>query len=259
MHTVVFGWFGVSAVWFIPLLLRLAKSVLPGGAGLRGPGTIRLWLGFIGVLVASSTLEALLPASAGTDGFGHALAAGFGHLLGHIGTPLVMLAVLVVSLPWLIGFRWSRVARWADGAFGLGLGLNRGLAKRDEDARRRSSVDDTLPAYASTPANPMAPKTKGRYARPTVWRPSAGARGAAAGSGAAAGGAGAVGAKDSVAADARGNAASGSAAWQAKSTGRRGQAAPADSAGAMRVGTPGRQAGVRSAAAEPVAPAGWPR
>jgi S-DNA-T family DNA segregation ATPase FtsK/SpoIIIE len=240
MHTVVFGWFGVSAVWFIPLLLRLAKSVLPGGAGLRGPGTIRLWLGFIGVLVASSTLEALLPASAGTDGFGHALAAGFGHLLGHIGTPLVMLAVLVVSLPWLIGFRWSRVARWADGAFGLGLGLNRGLAKRDEDARRRSSVDDTLPAYASTPANPMAPKTKGRYARPTVWRPSAAARGTAAGSGVAAGGVGAMGAKDAVAADARGNASSGSAAWQARSTGRRGQAAPADSAGAMRVGTPGR-------------------
>ncbi len=257
MHTVVFGWFGASAVWFIPLLLRLAKSVLPGGAGLRGPGTIRLWLGFVGVFAASATLEALLPGTVGTDGFGHALAAGFGRLLGHIGTPLVMLGVLVLSLPWLIGFRWSRVARWADGAFGLGLGLNRGLAKRDEDARRRSSVDDTLPAYASTPANPMAPKTKGRYARPTVWRPSAGARGAAAGTGAAAGAV--VGAKDALAGEARANAASGGAARQARNTGQRGQAAPADSAGATRVGTPGRQAGARTAATEPVAPAGWLR
>ena len=33
MHTVVFGWFGGSAIWFIPLLWRLVKTVLPGGAG----------------------------------------------------------------------------------------------------------------------------------------------------------------------------------------------------------------------------------
>ncbi|CAH2893451.1 MAG: Cell division protein FtsK [uncultured Paraburkholderia sp.] len=37
MHTVVFGWVGGSAVWFIPLVWRLIKSMLPGGAGLRGP------------------------------------------------------------------------------------------------------------------------------------------------------------------------------------------------------------------------------
>ena len=245
MHTVVFGWFGASAVWFIPLLLRLAKSVLPGGAGLRGPGTIRLWLGFIGVLVASCTLEALLPGTVGRDGFGHVLAAGLGRLLGHVGMPLVMLGVLALSLPWLVGFRWGRVARWADSAFGLGLGLNRGLARRDEDARRRSSVDDTLPAYASTPANPMAPKTRGRYARPTVWRPSAAARGAAGGAGAATG---AAGAKDALAGEARSNAASGGAGWQARSTARRGPAAAADHAGATRVDAPVRQAGARGAA-----------
>ena len=106
MHTVVFGWFGGSAVWFIPLLWRLVKSMLPGGAGLRGPGTIRLWLGFVCVMLASCTLEASLIGVAGVNGFGHALAAGFGHLLGHFGTPLAALALLFVSLPWLIGFRW---------------------------------------------------------------------------------------------------------------------------------------------------------
>src|SRR4051794_9472342 len=88
MHTVVFGWFGGSAVWFIPLLWRLVKSVLPGGAGLRGPGTIRLWLGFLCVIVASCTLEASLLSIADVNGLGRALAAGFGHLLGHVGTPL---------------------------------------------------------------------------------------------------------------------------------------------------------------------------
>src|SRR5258708_40067706 len=102
MHTVVFGWFGGSTVWFIPLFWRLVKSVLPGGAGLRGPGTIRLWLGFVCVMVASCTLEASLIGVAGVNGFGHALAAGFGHLLGHIGPPPPALAPLLISLARLI-------------------------------------------------------------------------------------------------------------------------------------------------------------
>jgi S-DNA-T family DNA segregation ATPase FtsK/SpoIIIE len=270
MHTVVFGWFGGSAVWFLPLLWRLVKSVLPGGVGLRGPGTIRLWLGFICVLVASCTLEASLLGMVGVDGFGHALAAGFGRLLGHVGTPLVMLGLLAVSLPWLLEFRWSSVAMWADGAFGLGL--SRGLSKRDEDARRRSSVDDTLPPYASTPANTMAPKTNGRYVRPTVWRPPAATRGVGAGAAGLANGKEALG-KDALGGDARVTPSQGSAGWQARNAAPRSQAG-ADSAGRIRVGTPVRQGGGPSPAqkagaaldkaapwtpAEPVAPAGWLR
>jgi S-DNA-T family DNA segregation ATPase FtsK/SpoIIIE len=273
MHTVVFGWFGGSAIWFIPLIWRLVKSALPGGAGLRGPGTIRLWLGFICVLVASCTLEASLVGMAGVDGLGHALAARLGKLLGHVATPLVMLALLVLSLPWLIDFRWRRVAAWADSAFGLGL--TRGLARRDEEARRRSSTGDTLPAYASTPTNTMAPKTngrKGRYTRPTVWRPPAAARGTAAGAAGAGVGAG----KDALAGDARGTGAAGGAGWQAKDMTSRGQASSAESAARARVGTPVRQGGGHAPAqahpagsgpdkaaprmpAEPVAPAGWLR
>ena len=195
MHTVVFGWFGGSAVWFIPLLWRLVKSVLPGGAGLRGPGTIRLWLGFVCVMVASCTLEASLIGIAGVNGLGHALAAGFGHLLGHVGTPLAALALLLISLPWLIDFRWRDFAAWADGAFGLGL--SRGLARRDEQARRHRSVDDGLPSHVSPATNTMAPKSNGRYARPTVWRPPASGRGAGAGAGA--GAAGVASGKDAAA------------------------------------------------------------
>ena len=173
MHTVVFGWFGASAVWFIPLFWRLIKAALPGGAGLRGPGTIRLWLGFVCVLVASCALEASIIDIDGVDRFGHALAGGFARLLGHVGTPLVMLALFLVSLPWLIGFRWSQVARWADATFGLGLSR----VKRDsEDTRGRRGIDEGMSASyevgtGSTGVNPMAPKTQGRYARPTVWRP----------------------------------------------------------------------------------------
>ncbi|MFL9882790.1 DNA translocase FtsK [Paraburkholderia agricolaris] len=261
MHTVVFGWFGGSAVWFIPLLWRLVKSALPGGAGLRGPGTIRLWLGFVCVMLASCTLEASLIGAAGVNGFGHALAAGVGHLLGHIGTPLAALALLAISLPWLIDFRWRDVAVWADGAFGLGL--SRGLAKRDEEARRHRSVDDGLPSHVSPATNTMAPKSNGRYARPTVWRPPAGGRGATAG---------AATAKDATA---RGTAAS----WRVGAMKTRSQTAQAEPVLRTDVGTPPRQTPrplpmqtqtpvqthplkADKAAwtpAEPVAPSGWLR
>jgi DNA segregation ATPase FtsK/SpoIIIE, S-DNA-T family len=280
MHTVVFGWFGASAVWFIPLFWRLVKAVLPGGAGLRGPGTIRLWLGFICVLVASCTLEASLINIAGVDGFGHALANGFGKLLGHIGTPPVMLALLLLSLPWLIDFRWSTVAAWADAAFGLGL--SRGLAKRDEDARRRSSIDDTPPAYASTPANTMAPRSGSRYARPTVWRPPAPKRGTGGGAGTAGGmgvGAGAgfsVGeATDAFAAEARRGASTAGSNWQTRNAPSRSAGNVAEKAARAQTMPPspqqggahtrgrGSSAGADRTApwmpAEPVAPEGWLR
>ncbi|MFM0491245.1 DNA translocase FtsK [Paraburkholderia graminis] len=265
MHTVVFGWFGGSAVWFIPLIWRLIKSMLPGGAGLRGPGTIRLWLGFICAMVASCTLEASLIGAAGMNAIGHALAAGFGHLLGHIGTPLAALALLVVSLPWLIGFHWSEFLAWADGAFGLGL-ASRGLAKRDDEARRHRALDDGAPPHISSSMNTMAPKSKGRYARPTVWRPPV--KGRVAG-GAAVGGAGSVAAGPAAGRDAGMRAAA--QGWRGGQGVTRGQAAPVEPV--LRTGSaaPVRQASGQTpvsgsgagksawSPAEPVAPAGWLR
>ncbi|KAA1004551.1 cell division protein FtsK [Paraburkholderia panacisoli] len=262
MQTVVFGWFGGSAVWFIPLLWRLVKSVLPGGAGLRGPGTIRLWLGFVCVMAASCTLEASLIGIAGVNGLGHALAAGFGHLLGHIGTPLAALALLMISLPWLIDFRWRDFAAWADGAFGLGL--SRGLARRDEQARRHRSVDDGLPSHVSPATNTMAPKSNGRYARPTVWRPPASGRGAGAGVNAGAGagaGAGAAGMASGKDAAARGSGSS----WRAGAPAARAQVKQIEPV--LRTGTAvsPRQASALNSdktafmPTEPVAPAGWLR
>ncbi|WP_329959674.1 FtsK/SpoIIIE family DNA translocase [Paraburkholderia translucens] len=260
MHTVVFGWFGGSAVWFIPLLWRLVKSLLPGGTGLRGPGTIRLWLGFVCVLVGSCTLEASLIGIAGVNGFGHALAGGLGHLLGHIGTPVAALALLVVSLPWLIEFRWSEFAAWADGAFGLGL--SRGLAKRDEDARRSRIVDDGALSHATPATNTMAPRnSKGRYARPTVWRPPATARGASSATGAGAAAAGIAGSKE---ASARGAGAARGPLKQIEPVLRTGQITSPRPAAALSTQALHANKTADSSAApfvpsEPVAPAGWLR
>ncbi|MEX3938789.1 DNA translocase FtsK [Paraburkholderia sp. BR10937] len=177
MHTVVPGWFGVSAVWFIPLIWRLVKSVLPGGAGLRGPGTIRLWLGFVGVLVASCALEATLIDIAGFNALGHALAGGLGKLIGHVAAPLAMTALLLVSLPWLLDFHWREFLAWAD--ISLGLGLNIRAARDTEDSprrerrSRRAAAEEGLPAHSAATFNPPIPGDGARRKRPTIWRPPA--------------------------------------------------------------------------------------
>ncbi|WP_233880825.1 FtsK/SpoIIIE family DNA translocase [Paraburkholderia flagellata] len=175
MHTVVPGWFGVSAVWFIPLIWRLVKSVLPGGAGLRGPGTIRLWLGFVGVLVASCALEATLIDIAGFDALGHALSGGLGKLIGHVAAPLAMTALLLVSLPWLLDFHWREFLAWADISLGLGLNI-RATRETDESPRRerrsrRAAAEDGLPAHSAATVNPPMPGDGARRKRPTIWRP----------------------------------------------------------------------------------------
>ncbi|WP_319636705.1 FtsK/SpoIIIE family DNA translocase [Paraburkholderia caribensis] len=240
MQTVVFGWFGASAVWFLPLLWRLVKSVLPGGAGLRGPGTIRLWLGFVCVLIASCTLEASLVNVQGLDGFGHGLSAGLTHLMGRVATLLVMLGLFAVSLPWLIGFRWPSFFAWANEAFGLGLSRS---AREDEPRGHASRAVESAPSHSSAPINTMAPKANGRYARPTVWRPPSTTRAASATSAAVAAGeamgmpGGSTVGSGSVLRNAGGHAAGGA------------QASPAS---AQRPGTPRPWT-----PAEPVAPSGW--
>jgi S-DNA-T family DNA segregation ATPase FtsK/SpoIIIE len=211
MHTVVFGWFGASAVWFIPLLWRIVKSVLPNGGGLRGPGTIRLWLGFFCVLLASCSLEAALFHSfafaAGVDHLGHALLTSLGGHAGVIGTTGALsvgagaAVVFLISLPWLCGFQWRETLSWANGAFGLGLKPEwltaRERAVREKPSRGRASRDKVetrgtsagLGGFRTGGTNGVTPSGRtshdapalglptatqrhgGRYQRPTVWRP----------------------------------------------------------------------------------------
>ncbi|KVO54503.1 cell division protein FtsK [Burkholderia stagnalis] len=185
MHTVVLGWFGISAVWFIPLIWRLAKAMLPGGDGVAGRGSIRLWLGFACVFVASCTLTSVF-AGADTNALGHALSAGFERVLGRIGTPLAMVVLFFAGLPWLTGIGWQRVAAWLDTSFGLKLARDadddaRGVADlprsalHRDDERRVRRAGDVQPTSAHT-VNSMAPRQNGRFSRPTLWKPDPQAR-----------------------------------------------------------------------------------
>jgi DNA segregation ATPase FtsK/SpoIIIE, S-DNA-T family len=204
MHMAVLGWFGGSVVWFLPLLWRIVKSVLPNGGGLRGPGTIRLWLGFLCVLLASCTLEAALLHSfafyADVNRCGHALFASLGGAGGAGGSRglvagLVAAVVFLISLPWLCDFQWRGVVAWANGAFGLGLEpawfgsrekaprekpgrdrSSRGAPKRDRTAENGGLRPGGIPGRTAhdAPAMGVAMPTSregGRYQRPTVWRP----------------------------------------------------------------------------------------
>ncbi|WP_109478521.1 DNA translocase FtsK [Paraburkholderia sp. C35] len=243
MQTVVFGWFGASAVWFLPLVWRLVKSALPGGVGLRGPGTIRLWLGFLCVLTASCTLEATLVNVQGMNGLGHALSTGFTHLMGRVATPLVMLGLFAISLPWLIGFRWSSFVAWANVAFGLGLSRS---AREDEPRSHSRVATDTTPSHSSAPINTMAPKTNGRYARPTVWRPPSMKRAAGAAGAASAAGMTAEAMATPV------HTPAGTGGFVRNATAGSTGTATASHASAQRTSAPASWA-----PAEPVAPSGW--
>ncbi|TCV92864.1 S-DNA-T family DNA segregation ATPase FtsK/SpoIIIE [Luteibacter rhizovicinus] len=113
MLNLVFGGLGVSVLWLIPLIWRVARGLLRRGPDvLRGQGAIRFWAGALVVLVASMTLEGLVIAHYTDDpamgGYlcrvlGHA----FGESLGGFLTSLLMLAALGAALPWYLGVSWG--------------------------------------------------------------------------------------------------------------------------------------------------------
>ncbi len=179
MHTVVFGWFGISAVWFLLLFWRLVQAMLPGGGGLAGHGSIRLWIGFAAVFVASCALTSPL-SGPDTNALGHALSAGFAHVLGPIGTPVAMVVLLLAGLPWLTGIRWRQFAAWVDASFGVKLARDvadddvRSVADLPRGALHRD--DDIVQPTTAHTVNSMAPRQNGRYSRPTLWKPDPQAR-----------------------------------------------------------------------------------
>ncbi|BCQ22770.1 cell division protein FtsK [Caballeronia sp. NK8] len=216
MHMVVLGWFGASVVWFLPLFWRVVKLALPGGSGVRGPGTIRLWLGFIAVLLASCTLEGVLAGSfetqANINRGGRALASALSGIAHPGGAGAIAAIVLAIFLPWLVEFSWRSVLAWADEAFGFGL-PQPWLAPRERDSEPRQSAasrdksvgwferrarakasresqerglraerfDASLPRTSPeepTLGLPTGPRSS-RYQRPTAWRPPAQAKSAA--------------------------------------------------------------------------------
>ncbi|MHA6846150.1 DNA translocase FtsK 4TM domain-containing protein [Ralstonia syzygii] len=107
------GWFGISSVWLLPSVWRYVMRVMAGERGLKGPGTVRMWLATLTVLCASASLEAL---TAGHDLHGKAggaagrgLASLFTHMLGWTGAFLLMLGVLLWAAPMVFGRTWRQL------------------------------------------------------------------------------------------------------------------------------------------------------
>ena len=107
MQIAVFSFFGWSVLWLLPLLARLAGGLLGMGPGARGRGSIRLWLGTLLILCASSALEARLRGQPETGpvpaAFGHWLAGGLTQAFGGFFSVLLLLAAMVLGLVWLFG------------------------------------------------------------------------------------------------------------------------------------------------------------
>ncbi|HEX8884001.1 MAG TPA: hypothetical protein VF797_05890, partial [Noviherbaspirillum sp.] len=107
MQIAVFSFFGWSVLWVLPLLARLAGGLLGMGPGARGRGSIRLWLGTLLILCASSALEARLRGQPDTGpapaAFGHWLAGGLTQAFGGVFGVLLLLAAMALGLFWLFG------------------------------------------------------------------------------------------------------------------------------------------------------------
>jgi S-DNA-T family DNA segregation ATPase FtsK/SpoIIIE len=112
MLSFVFGAFGLSTLWLLPLLWRVAAALVRRRRPPTvGPGAIRFWSGFLLVLLASSTLEGLVIAHYTDDpAVGGAVCRWLGGLAG-AASPIVALisvAAIVIALPWYAGVPWSQ-------------------------------------------------------------------------------------------------------------------------------------------------------
>jgi S-DNA-T family DNA segregation ATPase FtsK/SpoIIIE len=113
MPSFVFGAFGLSTLWLLPLLWRIgAALVRRRSPPTVGPGAIRFWSGFALVLLASTTLEGVIishytddPAVGGV--VCRWLGSAFGDFPGAAITSLVAVVIVVVALPWYLGVSWS--------------------------------------------------------------------------------------------------------------------------------------------------------
>jgi S-DNA-T family DNA segregation ATPase FtsK/SpoIIIE len=116
MLSFVFGAFGLSTLWLLPLMWRVAASLVRRRRPPTvGPGAIRFWTGCVLVLLASATLEGVVIAHYTDDPtVGGAvcrwLGGWFGSSAGGALGAVIALAVIVVALPWYLGVAWSALA-----------------------------------------------------------------------------------------------------------------------------------------------------
>jgi DNA translocase FtsK len=112
MLSFVFGAFGLSTIWLLPLLWRVvAALVRRRRPPTVGPGAIRFWAGFSLVLLASSTLEGLVISHFTDDpSVGGVVCRWLGSLAGPAApiVAAVSLVLIVVARPWYVGVPWSQ-------------------------------------------------------------------------------------------------------------------------------------------------------
>jgi len=113
MPSFVFGAFGLSTLWLLPLLWRIgAALVRRRRPPTVGPGAIRFWSGFVLVLLASTTLEGIVISHYTDDpSVGGVvcrwLGNAFGEFPGAALTSLIAIVAIIVALPWYLGVSWS--------------------------------------------------------------------------------------------------------------------------------------------------------
>jgi S-DNA-T family DNA segregation ATPase FtsK/SpoIIIE len=113
MLSFVFGAFGLSTLWLLPLLWRVVASLIRRRRPPTvGPGAIRFWTGFVLVLLASTALEGIVISHYTDDpNVGGVVCRWLGGLFGAFPggalAAVIALAVIVVALPWYLGITWS--------------------------------------------------------------------------------------------------------------------------------------------------------
>ena len=154
MQKVFMGWFGWSVLWLLPLLWRLSQAFLLKKAQLHGQGSIRLWLGTFLVLCSSSALEAFIRTNGAAPNdsaiVGQLIVAFVSDTVGTALGVLLLLATVVITLPWLFG---RGALNWVEWCYRACAGLAASPERGDGRGPARylpEEISYSRPARAST-------------------------------------------------------------------------------------------------------------
>jgi DNA segregation ATPase FtsK/SpoIIIE, S-DNA-T family len=170
---VVTGWFGWSVLWLLPLMWRLSQKFLFKKARLQGQGSIRLWLGTMLVLCASSAIEGIFSINGETAGDGHdnviggVIATAVSDVFGIAFGLLLLAATLAVTIPWLFSRSAMPFLAWCRRAC-LDKLRGRGQSGRREGTREstRESTRETRLPPKTLPVDSSIPRSVRESRRP---------------------------------------------------------------------------------------------
>ncbi|MDQ0009279.1 S-DNA-T family DNA segregation ATPase FtsK/SpoIIIE [Luteibacter jiangsuensis] len=171
MLSFVFGAFGLSTLWLLPLLWRLGVAMVRRRRPPTvGPGAIRFWAGFLLVLLSSATLEGIVlshytddPSAGGA--LCHWLAGAVSGFPGF--AALLCVAAVVVALPWYLGVPWSAfLVRGNALVEPLGVLVLGGMRRLFARSATRATGRRSVPAVRRPDRASVRRKTKAVASRP---------------------------------------------------------------------------------------------